>query len=332
MVKRVKAWCIQESSIVVKHIKRITIIFFMTTELKNQIEALLFASGRKMTAEELKLHLNINSNKEIKQAAEQLQKEHEERQSPIMVVQEGDSWKLTTREKYLQIVRKINPNTELTKTMMETLAVIAWKQPITQSEVIAIRTNKAYEHIGELEKMGFLIKEKYGRTYMLKLTQKFFDYFDLRDAQAAREMFAHVKESEETQRKLEEARAQADAGAAETNLPEVVQQPEEKQTQETKTEQGSQNQTVAKEDLIPEQQESAQETQEEQHQEAVELGEEDAEIENPQDRQEMIDEDEINSQEASFVQGYEKDAAKTLDHSIIQPVQEKTKKKKRAEQ
>lgn len=286
----------------VKHINLVRVNISMTIELKNQIEALLFASGRKMTVEELKLHLNISSSKAIQEAAQLLQKEHEERQSPVMVVQEGDSWKLTTREKYLSIVRKINPNTELTKTMMETLAVIAWKQPITQSEVIAIRTNKAYEHIGELEKMGFLVKEKYGRTYMLKLTQKFFDYFDLRDAQAAREMFAHVKESEETQKKLEEARVQADAGASEVNLPEVV-----------------------------EQQESIQETLEEQHQEAVEMQQEDAELENPEDRQEMIDEDEISQQEASFVQGYEKDVAKTLDHSIIHPTEEKKKDKHKKE-
>ena len=266
----------------------------MTNELKNQIEALLFACGRKMTLEELKLHLPASS-AAIKEATAELQKEYEARESPVMIVQEGDSWKLTTREKYLTIVRKINPNTELTKTMMETLAVIAWKQPITQSEVIAIRTNKAYEHIGELERMGFLVKEKYGRTFMLKLTQKFFDYFDLRDAQAARDMFKHIKESEETQRKLEEARAAADSGAAEANLPEVI-SPEK-----------------SPEDIIPETEENAQPNAGELHQKAIEEGLEEQELDSAVDRQEMVDDDEVAPQEASFVQGYEKDAAKTQE-------------------
>ncbi len=264
----------------------------MTNELKNQIEALLFASGRKMTVDELKTHLTISSAAAIREAAAELQKEYDERQSPVMVVQEGDSWKLTTREKYLHQVRKINPNTELTKTMMETLAVIAWKQPITQSEVISIRTNKAYEHIAELEKMGFLIKEKYGRTFMLKLTQKFFDYFDLRDAQAARERFSHIKETEETQRKLEQARAAADASA---NLPAVVEN---------------------KEDMVPEEIEKPQETPAEKHQEEVKEGTAEQEIENPEDREEMIEEDEIQAQEASFVQGYEKDAEKNQNKDV----------------
>ncbi len=262
----------------------------MTNELKNQIEALLFASGRKMTVDELKMHLTISSAAAIREAIAELQKEYEERQSPVMVVQEGDSWKLTTREKYLHQVRKINPNTELTRTMMETLAVIAWKQPITQSEVITIRTNKAYDHIAELEKMGFLVKEKYGRTFMLKLTQKFFDYFDLRDAQAARELFSHIKETEETQRKLEEARAAADASAQPVQLPEV-----------------SEN----KEETIPEKTEKLQETTEEQHRDEVVLGTAEEELENPEDREELLEEDEIQPQEASFVQGYEKDAEKT---------------------
>ncbi len=263
----------------------------MVNELKNQIEALLFACGRKMTLDELKLHLPA-STAAIKEATAELQKEYTDRESPVMIVQEGDSWKLTTREKYLSIVRKINPNTELTKTMMETLAVIAWKQPITQSEVIAIRTNKAYEHIGELEKMGFLVKEKYGRTFMLKLTQKFFDYFDLRDAQAAREMFAHVKESEETQRKLEEARAAADAGAAEAQLPEVV-SPEK-----------------SPEDLVPEVSEQAQLNAGELHQEAVAQGAEEQDLDSAVDREEMVDDDEVKPEEASFVASYEKDAEK----------------------
>ncbi len=50
---------------------------------------------------------------------------------------------------------------------------------------------------------------------MLKLTEKFYTYFDLRDAQAARDMFKHIKEDAETQKKLEEARTQADASVSE---------------------------------------------------------------------------------------------------------------------
>ena len=62
---------------------------------------------------------------------------------------------------------------------METLSVIAWKNPALQSDIIKIRTNKAYKHIGELEEAGFIESIKHGRTKLLKLTKKFYDYFDL---------------------------------------------------------------------------------------------------------------------------------------------------------
>jgi len=276
----------------------------MSEDLKKQVEALLFSSGRKMSVDELKIHLSIGSTDVIIEVLNALKKEYDENQRAMMVINEGDSWKLAVREKHINLVRKINPNTELTKSMMETLAVIAWKQPITQSEVIAIRTNKAYDHITEIEKMGFLIKEKYGRTYMLKLTQKFFDYFDLRDAQSARDLFKHIKETEQTQQKLEEARAAVEEGV-------TMEQTEKKEEHalETTNNQGS------KEDIIQEESQNEDKSEEDKHEEAVEEGEKEEELEDSQDRDEMVDEDEIDSEEAGFVEGYEDDADETQEHA-----------------
>jgi len=73
-----------------------------------------------------------------------------------------------------------------------------------QSDVIRIRTNKAYDHIGELEKMGFLSKERHGRSYILKLSQKFYDYFDLRNDVDVRNLFKHIKDIEPEQKKVAE--------------------------------------------------------------------------------------------------------------------------------
>jgi segregation and condensation protein B len=319
----------------------------MTEELKNQIESLLFSSGRKMSVEELRTHLAIGSEGAIVKALQELQKNYDERQSSLMVVEEANQWKVSVREKYIGMARKINPNTELTKSMMETLAVIAWKQPITQAEVISIRTNKAYEHIAELAKMSFLNKEKYGRTYMLKLTQKFYAYFDLQGAQAARNLFKHVQENEETQKKLEEARAAAGI-PAEGLSPEEVEaevlsvevaasskdgQQEAKESQDTNQENTSgdtmeehevtvTDNGASKEDLVAEDinvVEAAKEVSpEEVHQDAVEEGVAEEEIDTPEDRQHMVDDDEISGDEAGFVQGYEQDADKTDNQSTEQ--------------
>lgn len=190
-------------------------------EIAKQIESLLFASGRKMSVEELKVITGITSNQTINDALKELQEYYKTKETALMLVDEGEYWKLTTREHYLPLVRKVNPNTELSKSIMETLAVIAWKQPIMQSEVINIRTNKAYEHITDLERMGFLVKEKYGRTFLLKLSQKFYDYFDLEGEKQARELFKNFKEQGTEQKKVNEFEE------VQTTEPPVEQQPQE---------------------------------------------------------------------------------------------------------
>ena len=162
--------------------------------LKNQLESLLFACGRKLSLGEMMKLSGITQPELIKEKLALLKQEYDVRNSAMMLVEETDGWKLTTREQYLPLVRKIVPHTELNKSVLETLAVIAWKQPIMQSEVIRIRTNKAYEHIGELETMGFVVKKKCGRTFSLALTQKFFDYFDLKDSAAVKTIFKDIKE------------------------------------------------------------------------------------------------------------------------------------------
>ncbi len=184
--------------------------------LKNKVESLLFSSGRKMTIEEIS-RLSHAKPEDIKNALAELKLEYDDRGSSVMVVNEGDSWKLTTREQYLPLVQKIVTETELTKTIMETLAVIAFKYPIKQSALIKIRTNKAYDHLKELEEMGYISRVKYGRTKLIKLTQKFFEYFNLPEEKLKDQFkdFASIANAIETKEKeietiKQEQRAEAE--------------------------------------------------------------------------------------------------------------------------
>jgi len=146
--------------------------------LKNKLEALLFSSGRRMSIEELSKLVNASID-QVQNALEELKREYNEKNSSTMLLDESNFWKLTVREQFLPLVRNIVSETELSKTIMETLAVIAFKYPIKQSDLIKIRTNKAYDHLAQLEEMGYITRQKHGRTNLIKLTQKFFEYFDL---------------------------------------------------------------------------------------------------------------------------------------------------------
>jgi segregation and condensation protein B len=184
--------------------------------LKNKLEALLFSSGRKMDIEELSRLSNAKTD-DIKSALVELKTEYDDKDSSVMIVNEGDSWKLTVREQFLALVQKIVTETELSKTITETLAVIAFKYPIKQSDLIKIRTNKAYDHLRELEAMGYITRQKHGRSNLIKLTQKFFEYFNL-PAERLKEVFkdfasiAKAIENKETEIKQikEEQKAKAE--------------------------------------------------------------------------------------------------------------------------
>ncbi len=162
------------------------------SELKNQIEAILFASGKKVTYEDLARICNVQIS-EIKAALKELKEDLEGSESALLLTEETDGWKLTVREKYLSTVQKLLPETELSKTILETLAVIAWKHPVLQADVIKIRTNKAYDHIKELEELGFITKEKKGRSYQLKVSTKFREYFELPGHDDIKKVFKDVE-------------------------------------------------------------------------------------------------------------------------------------------
>jgi len=173
----------------------------MDKKIKDKVEAVIFSCGRKISVDEISMIMDYKSKEAIQESLKELQNEYHSRDGPLRIFKDEEGWQLTIKEEFLPLVKQINPNTEFSKQIMETLAVIAWKQPILQSEVISIRTPQAYNEIKELEKMGFITKEKYKRTFLIKLTQKFFDYFDLEGMKDIKELFHGFKE-EDAQKKM----------------------------------------------------------------------------------------------------------------------------------
>jgi segregation and condensation protein B len=155
----------------------------MEQDLKTRVEAVLFASGRKHAAEEIARLCRESNIEAVKSVLQEFKKDLEDKQSSLMLIEDSDGWRLTVREKYLQYVKKIVTKTELPKSLLETLAVVAYKAPAKQSDIIKIRHNKGYKHMELLEKDGYITREKKGRTKIIKVTQKFYDYFDLMPGQ-----------------------------------------------------------------------------------------------------------------------------------------------------
>jgi segregation and condensation protein B len=89
-------------------------------------------------------------------------------------------WKMDVRQEYVHIINKLaTGSAEFTKAEQETLAIIAFKQPIKQSVIIKIRGNKAYEHIKKFADLSLIKKKKMGHTNELSLSDDFYDYFSV---------------------------------------------------------------------------------------------------------------------------------------------------------
>src|SRR3989344_1190098 len=144
-----------------------------------KVEAILFTTGRLLTIEEISNLSGIGSLGYLQELLTQLQKKYQQQESSLELVQEGNKWKLALKKEYLYLTEKLLSDAELDKPTQETLAIVAYKQPMFQSEVIKIRGNTAYDHIKVLKEQEFITSEKSGRTRILRLTPKFFDYFNI---------------------------------------------------------------------------------------------------------------------------------------------------------
>jgi len=171
---------------------------------KNKVEAILFTTGKFMSVEEISSLLNLPK-EVVASSLRALKEEYDKRDSSLMLYEENGKWKLNIKKEYLYLTQKLLKNSELDKPIQETLAVIAYKQPAIQAEVVKIRGNKAYDHIKFLKEAEFITSEKYGRTRLLRLTQKFYDYFDVVEKElkekmneAAKSFYSREQNSGET--------------------------------------------------------------------------------------------------------------------------------------
>ncbi len=158
---------------------------------EKRIEAILFAVGKEITVDRIASLCSLESS-HVEETLTNLQQEYAQRDHSLHLIKKENGWKLTVRDQFVPLVSTLVSSTEVERPLMETLAIIAWKYPILQADVIKLRGPVAYEHMRELETRGYVEKERFGRSYKIKLTKKFFEYFDLPSDEAKQAFLKHV--------------------------------------------------------------------------------------------------------------------------------------------
>ena len=146
-------------------------------ELVTKVEAVLYLKGRHISKRNLSEITNADINSIIK-ALNELKKKYSNSKSAIVLNELNNSYCLELKPSLNEFVEDLLPS-ELRTSELRTLAIIAIKKKILQSDLIVLRGSGAYEHIKELINKKFIIKrrQKDGRSYWLSLSEKFFQTF-----------------------------------------------------------------------------------------------------------------------------------------------------------
>jgi len=147
-------------------------------EIKDKIEAVLFTLGKFISLDELAKYCDIDSIDVVKEKLLELKKDYDKRECSLEIQNVEDKFKLNVRKKYGYLTNKLLATSEMDGPTTKTLAVIAYRAPVLQAEIIKVRGNKAYDHIKQLRDEGLVSSEPKGRSNLLKLTSRFYDYFD----------------------------------------------------------------------------------------------------------------------------------------------------------
>ena len=154
---------------------------------KASVEALLFAAGEPVALSALVKTTEINE-ADIKRLMAGLISEYKERNSGIIIAEIADGYQMVTNPDFSLFVKKfknINQTNKLSSPALETLAITAYKQPITKLEIDQLRgVNSDGAVKSLLDKRLIKIvgkKETPGRPFLYGTTKEFLQYFGLKN-------------------------------------------------------------------------------------------------------------------------------------------------------
>jgi segregation and condensation protein B len=151
--------------------------------LAHTIEAILYLKAQPLTIAEIADYARCDRS-DVKEGLIDLMEDYAHRDSALEVVETPDGYVLQLRELFHHLIQTLLP-ADLGVGALRTLAAIALKGRISQTDLVEIRGSNAYQHVHELVELGFVRKRRQsdGRSYWLQVTDKFHQYFQLHQDQ-----------------------------------------------------------------------------------------------------------------------------------------------------
>ena len=196
----------------------------MSKSLKLIVEAMLFASDKPLSAKEVHAALPDANLTEIKSALEALQKDYEDLNRSFVLKEIADGYQFRSHSEYGPYILNMlqaSPN-RLSRAALETLAIIAYKQPILRHEIERYRGVDVGGILRMLGEKGLIKimgrKELPGRPLIYGTTKRFLEVFDLKDI----ESLPKLKEIEGLGEDEDKSTTTAEAASRNVEIPSLL--------------------------------------------------------------------------------------------------------------
>ncbi len=147
---------------------------------KRLVESVLFSATKPVSINEIKDATGLGRTK-IKKTIDDLIKNYNierKNDTSMEIVKAGNKYIMQLKEKFTEKTIKIS-DPEIDTNLLKTLTLIAFHQPIKQSNLRRMIGQKAYDHVDELSRMKLIYAKPYRNTEILTTTKKFPEYFGI---------------------------------------------------------------------------------------------------------------------------------------------------------
>lgn len=145
--------------------------------IEQMVEAVLFSAGRPLTVPEIEESIG-RARSEVRSAVKKLKRMYQNRKTALEISKIGRKFSLQLKSEFNKYGMQMRDE-EMSRPLLKTAALIAYYQPIRQSELKKMIGEKIYDHVDELKEKDLILSERDGRTYSLRTSPKFQEYFGL---------------------------------------------------------------------------------------------------------------------------------------------------------
>lgn len=168
---------------------------------KSVIEVLLFVSPEPLSLAEICPIVELEQ-PDVQMLLQELQQQHQ-RQGGLQIIEVAGGWQLTTKPSFAPYVERLYKKTTsntLSRAALETLAIIAYRQPVTRAELELIRGVKSDSSVNTLVEKGLVAEQGRrdgpGRPVLYGTTDEFLRCFGLKDLSELPELNDFMVEAE----------------------------------------------------------------------------------------------------------------------------------------